>query len=63
MVDLIGDKVTISGKRFRELLACEDKLLRLEAGGVDNWHGYGWAMRHDEDCDCPVCEEDREDEV
>ena len=28
-----------------------DKLAALEAGGVDNWEGYGWCFEDDEDED------------
>jgi hypothetical protein len=34
----------LSDSRIRELLAAEEKLNALEAGGVDNWDGYDFAM-------------------
>jgi len=37
--------MTISEDRLKELLKAESQLRALEAGGVDNWIGYGEAMR------------------
>jgi hypothetical protein len=34
----------MSSKRIQELLNAERKLNALEAGGVDNWEGYGEAL-------------------
>lgn len=42
------DKVTISGREYQSLLEAKDTLDRLKAYGVDNWEGYGQALR-DED--------------
>ena len=38
------ETVTISKKRHDELVDAEDKLLALEAAGVDNWVGWDDAM-------------------
>ena len=35
---------TITKKRFKELDDAENKLLALEAAGVNNWEGYDTAM-------------------
>lgn len=37
----MSDKVSVSMKRLAELLMAEEKLSRLEAGGVDAWDWYG----------------------
>lgn len=31
-------------KRYHELLIAQEKLSRLEAGGVDNWEWYGESL-------------------
>jgi hypothetical protein len=36
--------ITISKDHYEELIACQRKLEALEAAGVDNWEGYGYAM-------------------
>ncbi len=36
--------VTISRDEYERLQRAERKLSALEAGGVDNWDGYDWAM-------------------
>lgn len=36
--------VEIVEKHYEYLLECENKLLALEAAGVDNWVGYSHAM-------------------
>lgn len=37
-------EVTISRDEYDRLQRAERKLSALEAGGVDNWDGYDWAM-------------------
>ena len=37
--------IIISEARFEQLLDSQRKLDALEAAGVDNWEGYGEAMR------------------
>lgn len=37
--------MTISLKRYRELLDSEKKLNALEAGGVDNWEWYSESLQ------------------
>lgn len=37
-------KTSIDLKRLKELEKAEQKLLALEAGGVDNWEWYDEAM-------------------
>lgn len=36
--------VTITEEEYEDLLKDQRKLIALEAGGVDNWEGYDWAM-------------------
>lgn len=36
--------MALSAERIKELEKAESKLLALEAGGVDNWNGYDFAM-------------------
>ena len=36
---------------IEELVKRSDKLAALEAGGVDNWEGYGWCFEGEEDED------------
>lgn len=36
--------MVIDELRLKELEAAERKLNALEAGGVDNWHGYDFAL-------------------
>lgn len=45
------ETVTISRKRLDELEETEREMTELQAQGVDNWEGYGEAMRraHGED--------------
>lgn len=38
------EEITITKKRYRELLDCELQLNCLHNGGVDNWDWYGEAM-------------------
>lgn len=38
--------MNISEERLKELEDAEAKLLALEAGGVDNWEGYGLSLEH-----------------
>lgn len=40
-----GDTITISVKRWNQLLKAEDMLECLEAGGVDNWEWYTESLR------------------
>ncbi len=47
-----GKLVTITAKRYLELLKVEDELSALNCVGVDNWSGYGEhreEMRSDEE--------------
>jgi len=37
-------QITIDQKRLKELEKAETILLALEAGGVDNWDGYDFAL-------------------
>ena len=37
--------MSISEKRLKELERAEAKLNALEAGGVDNWEGYGESLQ------------------
>lgn len=37
--------VVLTAEHFERLDRAEDKLIALENGGVDNWEGYGSAMR------------------
>ncbi len=39
-----AETVIITAKRYQGLLACEEWLCFLEAAGVDNWEGYGFAQ-------------------
>lgn len=39
------DTVTISRSEFNRLTEADDELGALHAAGVDNWEGYGEAMR------------------
>lgn len=45
VLDQQGDSVTITKKRYEELLAYAHKLECLEAAGVDNWDGYDYAIQ------------------
>lgn len=38
------ETVTIQRKRFNDLCDADEKLDALQAAGVDNWSGYGYAM-------------------
>ena len=40
-----GPSVTISLKEYEQISLDSAKLAALEAGGVDNWEGYSYAMR------------------
>jgi hypothetical protein len=42
--EMLEDPITISRKRFDELIAAETELNALEEAGVDNWEGYSYAM-------------------
>lgn len=37
-------EITISKQEYRRLLIADEKLHRLEAGGVDNWDWYGESL-------------------
>ena len=46
------ETVTLLKSEYDNLMERDEKLTALENGGVDNWHGYDWAMeaiREDED--------------
>jgi hypothetical protein len=45
----LGEHYSLTEKRYKELDEAEDKLLALEAFGVDNWPGYEEAMKSLED--------------
>lgn len=45
----MSDTVTISVKRYEQLLEAERFLSAIEAAGVDNWEGYSEAFIDDED--------------
>lgn len=49
--------VTISKKEYFDLLMAQEKLTRLENGGVDNWDWYGESLHSDEDMDWDEFEE------
>lgn len=49
------DNITISKKRYKQLLESERFLYALEAAGVDNWEGYSLACEEDDDDLCPDC--------
>jgi hypothetical protein len=34
----------IDEERLKDLLKCEEKILRLNCGGVDNWQWYGESL-------------------
>ena len=36
--------ITITKQKYYELLIAEEKLTRLENGGVDNWDWYGESL-------------------
>lgn len=40
----VCETVTISKRVYDTLLKAAEKLECLEAAGVDNWEGYGYAM-------------------
>lgn len=40
-----GKLVTITKEAHDRLLRAEAELAALEAGGVDNWHGYHWSLK------------------
>ena len=40
--------IVVSQAKYRALMVDSDKLARLEAAGVDNWEGYGDALRDDD---------------
>ncbi len=46
--------MTITKKRYIELMRAEEVLNRLEAGGVDNWEWYGESLNPEEE---PILEE------
>lgn len=54
--------VTISQKRYKELLEAEKELSALHAGGVDNWEWYSESLREaglfDDDDDWDEDEDD-----
>ena len=39
--------VNITKKEYLELLVAQERLLRLEGGGVDNWDWYGESLNPD----------------
>jgi hypothetical protein len=39
--------VELTPERYQELLDAEDKLIKLEAGGVDNWDGYEFCFEEE----------------
>ena len=41
--------VTISKNAFFSLRVADEKLYRLECGGVDNWDWYGESLNQDDD--------------
>jgi hypothetical protein len=45
----MNDKIVISMKRYKELIMAEEKLLALEAAGVNNWEGYSDAMEEEDE--------------
>ena len=45
------DIISISKDRFADLLICEEELLRLEQGGVDNWSYYSESLNPEESDD------------
>jgi len=38
------DTITISKKEYIRLLVVDEKMNRLDRGGIDNWEWYGEAM-------------------
>jgi hypothetical protein len=55
------DSITISLKRYLDLMAKEDILEALKIFGVENWEGYDEAMRSLEDEDNDEEEEEEEE--
>jgi hypothetical protein len=49
----MNEEVTISKKRYDDLLKAEAKLEALENMGVDNWSGYSDAMEYLETGEVP----------
>lgn len=41
--------IEIPYKRYKELIAAESRLDKLEAAGVDNWEYYDYALAEAED--------------
>lgn len=39
----------ISESELRKLLIASERLARLDAFGVDNWHGYDYALQENND--------------
>ena len=46
---MTDETVTITKKRFNELLKSEKFLGALYAAGVDNWDGYEYALEMEDD--------------
>jgi hypothetical protein len=44
MTMVIDTSVTITRREYANLLSAKNKLLALQAAGVDNWDGYDYAM-------------------
>ena len=44
-----GDQITISKEEYEKLKERDSFLERLEAAGVDNWEGYGYAFEYDDE--------------
>ena len=44
-----GDQITISKEEYEKLKERDRFLERLEAAGVDNWEGYGYAFEYDDE--------------
>lgn len=40
---------TLTHQEYQELIQDQRKLSALEAAGVDNWEGYGNALREDDE--------------
>lgn len=60
--DAMKEIITVSMPRskYLALLNADEKLNRLEAGGVDNWVGYGESLNPDEGEDCDTaCEKNK----
>ena len=61
LIDGIGsslktDVIKLTKEKYKRMQVRLRKLDALEAGGVDNWVGYSFAM--EERCDCEGCKEE-----